>query len=439
MKDVFTFIPENLRIEVLQKLRISNAQRIYIISVIGFFFAFLILGLDYIRYSNGKLLPGSLYFYLFLNHLGLFLFIFPIITIRMNREAFANGRYKYGRFFIYTWAIFLGVMFITLAILTFSARISLSIYFIYIIIANFGLLMVHLDRVLLNGLSFLAITAAILVLFFGEIEILIVTFLEALGVTVVSFVVSTQTFNAFLRQVVADKLLERKNAEIAEEKKRGDELLNIVLPEEIANELKATGHVQPRQFSSATIMMLDFKNFSNICRSLTPEGLIAVLDHCFKNFDRITATHRLEKIKTIGDAYLCVGGVPKSNQTHPFDCIEAALEMLAFLEEWKVEQMALNEPFFEARVGIHSGPVIAGVVGDKKFVFDMWGPAMNITARLESSGEAGKINISQTTYDLVKHKMVCSHRGKIPIKNQEPLDMYFVKGAVSRFTQPKLE
>jgi class 3 adenylate cyclase len=174
-------------------------------------------------------------------------------------------------------------------------------------------------------------------------------------------------------------------------------------------------------------MMLDFKDFSGISRSLTPEGLIAKLDYCFKNFDRITAIYRLEKIKTMGDGYLCVGGVPKSNQTHPFDCIEAAYEMLTFLEEWKTEQMSLNELYFEARIGIHSGPVIAGVVGDKKFAFDLWGDAVNIAARLESSGETGKINISQTTYDLVKHKIACTHRGKIPIKNQEPINMYFVK------------
>jgi len=427
MKNTFTFVPESIRIEVLRKLRISNGKRIYVISVIGFFFAFLLLGLDYIRYNDEKLLPGSIYFYLFLNHLGFFLFIFPIITIRMNQEAFAAGRYKYGRFFIYTWAIFLGVMLITMAILTFSARTSLSIYFVYIIIANFGLLMVHLDRVLLNGVSFLAISVAILFLFFGELEIFVVNLMEALGVTVVSFVVSTQIFNAFIRQVIADKLLEEKNTEIAEEKKRGDELLYNILPKEIANELKATGKVEARQFSSATIMLLDFKNFSGISRSLTPEGLIAVLDYCFKNFDRITEVHRLEKIKTIGDAYLCVGGLPKTNQTHPYDSIKAAREMLAFLKQWKVEQMALNEPFFEARIGIHSGPVIAGVVGDKKFVFDMWGDAVNIAARVESSGEVGKINISQTTYDLVKHKITCRHRGKIPIKNQEPLDMYFVE------------
>ena len=428
---IFIPIPASLRVSVLRLIRISNAQRIYVISVVGFIFAFLILGLDYIRYNNGKLIPGGLYFYLFLNHLAFFLFIFPILTILLNRESFANGSYKFGRFFIYTWALFLGVMLLSMGILTFIARLSLSIYFIYIIIANFGLLMVHLDRVLLNSASFLVIAVAITWFLFGNLELVVSNLMEALGVTIVSFVVSTKIFNSFLQKVIDDELVKQKNGEIAKEKERGDKLLHNILPEEIANELKTTGKVKPRQYSSASILMLDFRDFSDLSRSLTPVQLITMLDYCFKNFDNITASHRLEKIKTIGDAYLCVGGVPNTNRTHPFDCIAAAWEMMAFLEEWKKEQMALNEPYFEARIGIHSGPVIAGVVGDKKFVFDVWGDAVNIAARLETAGEVGKINISQTTYNLVKQKKACKHRGKIPIKNQDPLDMYFVESTGS--------
>ena len=428
-KQLFIPIPGMLRVEVLQKIRVSNAKRIYVLSLIGFIFAFLLLGLDYIRYSNGKLFSDNQYFYLFLNHLGLFLFIFPILTILFNRDAFYSGLYRYGRFFIYTWTLFLGAMFLTMAILTFSVRTSLSIYFIYIIVANFGLLMVHLDRVLLNGSSLLVISVAILYIFYDDLELLVSNLMEAFGVTVVSFVVSTQIFNAFLMKVISDKSLEEKNAEIAKEKKRGDELLSNILPEEIATELKITGRVKPRHFSSASILMLDFKDFSIISRTLTTEGLIAKLDYCFKNFDRISTKYGLEKIKTIGDAYLCVGGVPIANQTHPFDCILAAREMLAFLEDWKKEQIIQNEPYFEARIGIHSGPVIAGVVGDKKFVFDVWGDAVNVANRMETSSEAGKINISHTTYNLVKHKFSCSNRGKIPIKNQEPINMYFVEAS----------
>src|SRR5690606_37492906 len=204
---------------------------------------------------------------------------------------------------------------------------------------------------------------------------------------------------------------------IKKEKKRADKLLHNILPREIATELKTRGVVKPRHFSSATVMMIDFVGFSKLSKSLTPEQLIADLDICFKKFDCISANHNLEKIKTIGDAYLCVGGVPESNTTHPVDCIEAAIEIIAFLEAWKAEKILSRESFFECRIGIHTGPLVAGVVGDKKFAFDVWGDTVNITARIESASEPGKINISETTYELIKQKYECIPRGKIEIKN----------------------
>ncbi len=421
------YIYEQLRRRVLLKLRIDNAQRIYIISLLGFTFFFLFMGLDYVRYMNGKFSGDNLYFYLLLNHISFFLFLLPILTIRMNREAFALGRFKYGTFFIYSWTIFLGIMLISMAIFSLIDRDSLIMYTIYIIIANFGIIMAHRDRILLNLLSISVIGLVSFFLFHNNMELLLINLMEMVGVTSISFAVSSQIFNAYVREIDADTTLTDKSNQIEKEKNRGDELLNNILPIEIANELKANGFVKPRHFSSATIMLIDFKNFSRISKSLTPQQLIAELDYCFKNFDHITEKHRLEKIKTIGDAYLCVGGVPTSNSTHALDCIAAAREILDFLDGWKVKQVAQNEPFFEGRIGIHTGPIIAGVVGAKKFVFDIWGDAVNTTARVETSGEAGKINISQTTYDLVKSKVQCIPRGKIAIKNLDPLDMYFVE------------
>jgi len=422
----FINIPEIIRKRFLIKLRIENSQRIYLISQIGLFFFFLLMGLDYIRYSEGKIHLGNLYFYLFLNHLGFLLFLFPIFTIRTNRKAFAAGQYKFTTFFIYTWNIFFSFMLIVLAILSLYERNSLTMYAFYIITINFGVVLLPRDRALFNLSSFFAIFSVVILLYHQDLQLLVINFLESLGLTVTCFVVSTQIFNSFVQDIIKDKTLEIKNAQIEKQKIRGDELLNNILPEEIANELKSKGFVKPRHFSNATIMLIDIKDFSNISKSLTTNGLIDMLDHCFKNFDRITSKHRLEKIKTIGDAYLCVDGVPESNATHPNDCIEAAREILGFLYEWKVEQMKKNELFFEVRIGIHSGPLIAGVVGDVKFVFDVWGDAVNITARVETSGEAGRINISQTTYDLVKNKFKCIHRGKISAKNLDSMDMYFV-------------
>lgn len=423
----FISIPEIIRKRILILLRIENSRRIYVLSIIGFSFFFLFLILDYIRYTDGKIQLWNLYFYLFLNHLAFVLFVFPIITIRVKHKAFAIGRFKYITFFIYTWTLFLGVMIITMAILSLIDRGSLTMYALYIIIANLALIMRHQDRVLLNLTSFLVISFSIIPLYQDNFEALFIHLLEAIGITITSFVVSTVIFNAYVRQVYTDKMLEIKTAEIEKEKNRSNTLLNNILPEEIAKELKEKGTVKPRHFSSATIMLIDFKNFSTISKSLTTERLIAVLDFCFKKFDHISSKYNLEKIKTMGDAYLCVGGVPESNATHPFDAIGAAREILTFLEEWKTTQIANNEPYFEGRIGIHTGPVIAGVVGEKKFVFDIWGDAVNITARVETSGESGKINISQTTYNLIKQKYKCIPRGEISTKNQEPLKMYFVE------------
>ncbi|MDB4727668.1 adenylate/guanylate cyclase domain-containing protein [Saprospiraceae bacterium] len=258
-------------------------------------------------------------------------------------------------------------------------------------------------------------------------ELLIINFMEIIGVTVVCLVVSTQMFNAYVNKLYSDYFLKEKNKEINKEKKRGDKLLHNILPKQIAKELMSKGSVTPRYYNSATIMLIDFKDFSTISKRLTPQELIKELDYCFKKFDHLTAKHNLEKIKTIGDAYLCVGGVPNNNITHAMNSIEAAHEILTFLNEWNTKRIANNEPPFESRIGIHTGSIIAGVVGDRKFVFDIWGDAVNTTARIESNGKAGQINISQTTYDLVKTEIECDHRGKIPIKNLDPIDMYFVK------------
>ncbi len=426
-KSFFLPISDKLLPLVIQKLRVANSFRVYAISITGLIFAFLVLYLDYLRYLNGKFDTWSIYHYLFINHLCFFLFIIPVLIIQKNKKAFSKGTFSRSPLFFYSWAIFLGFTLVAMSLLTLIDRSSLTMYYIYIIIANFGLLMQHKQRIALNLISFFVIQVAIFYLFFQDKEAYILNSLEALGVTLTSFIVSTTIFNVFVKQVAADKLVEEKNEEIAKEKLRGDQLLHNILPEDIATELKETGRVIPRQFAKASIMMLDFKNFGIKSREMSPAKLISILDYCFKNFDRIISTHGLEKIKTIGDAYLCVGGVPEPNQCHALDSIRAAQDILVFLAEWKAEQVSKKEPFFEARIGIHTGEVIAGVVGDKKFAFDIWGDAVNISARVEAASEANQINISQTTYDLVKGQVNCQHRGKVPIKNGDPIDMYFVK------------
>lgn len=217
---------------------------------------------------------------------------------------------------------------------------------------------------------------------------------------------------------------------ISKEKKRSDELLLNILPEETAEELKATGAAKAKSYDMVSVLFTDFKNFTQASELLSPEELVQEINYCYSEFDRIITKYGIEKIKTIGDAYMCAGGLPVANITHPEDVIKAGLEMTQFIEKNKQERIKHDQPFFELRLGIHTGPVVAGIVGIKKFAYDIWGDTVNTASRMESSGEIGKVNISGTTYDLVKDKFHCIHRGKVKAKNKGEIDMYFVERAI---------
>lgn len=213
---------------------------------------------------------------------------------------------------------------------------------------------------------------------------------------------------------------------ITKEKKRSDELLLNILPEETAEELKATGTAKAKSFDLVSVLFTDFKNFTQASEKLSPEDLVAEINYCYSEFDKIITKHGIEKIKTIGDAYMCAGGLPKTNTTNPVDVVTAGLEMVAFIEKNKKDRIAKDQPFFELRCGVHTGPVVAGIVGIKKFAYDIWGDTVNTASRMESSGEIGKVNISGVTYELVKGKFICEYRGKVKAKNKGEIDMYFV-------------
>jgi class 3 adenylate cyclase len=225
--------------------------------------------------------------------------------------------------------------------------------------------------------------------------------------------------------------LSEKNKIINKEKERSDELLLNILPAETAEELKNSGKSQARHFDLVTVMFTDFKGFTYMAEKLSPQELVDEIDYCFKHFDQIISKYNIEKIKTIGDAYMCAGGLPVANITNPLDVVKAGLEIQQFMQKLKEQKKAENKPYFELRIGINSGPVVAGIVGIKKFQYDIWGDTVNIASRMESSGEIGKVNISQMTYEKIKHRFSCEHRGKIEAKNKGAVDMYFVKSEIT--------
>lgn len=207
---------------------------------------------------------------------------------------------------------------------------------------------------------------------------------------------------------------------------RSETLLLNILPKQIAEELKANGKAEAKHFDEVTVMFTDFKNFTQIAEKLSPTDLVTELDTIFAAFDNIISKHKLEKIKTIGDSYMCAGGLPTPGNTHATDAVNAALEIREFIRQHIRKRTDEGKDPFEIRIGIHSGPVVAGIVGKIKFAYDIWGDTVNLASRMESSGEPGRINISGSTYELVKDQFHCTHRGKIKAKNKGEVDMYFV-------------
>lgn len=224
------------------------------------------------------------------------------------------------------------------------------------------------------------------------------------------------------------RLKNRAAAALAEARRQSDDLLENILPVGIAKELKETGKARARHFDEVTVLFCDFVGFTHVAERLGPEGLVAELDRCFRAFDRIVAEHAgVEKIKTIGDAYMAASGLTE-RKSSPLPIVQAALDMQAFLTAEATKRGRLGLPHFTARIGLHTGPVVAGVVGERKFAYDIWGDTVNVASRMESQSEAGKVNISETTYKLVRYKYRCAYRGKVEAKNKGLLDMYYVEG-----------
>ena len=222
-------------------------------------------------------------------------------------------------------------------------------------------------------------------------------------------------------------LIDRSEESLMAEQKKSDDLLHNILPVNVAKDLKETGRTIPQRHKNVTILFTDFEGFTELVASISEITLVNELNDIFGRFDEIVEEAGVEKIETIGDAYLAVGGLGEGITEHAINCITAAQQMLYYLEE----RNRKYEIKWRMRVGIHSGPIVAGVVGKKKFRFDLFGDTINTASRTESAGEAGKINISSSTYELVKNDIDCEYRGKIHAKGKGEMEMYFVKQPVA--------
>jgi class 3 adenylate cyclase len=211
---------------------------------------------------------------------------------------------------------------------------------------------------------------------------------------------------------------------ISREKKRSESLLLNILPAGTAEELKRNGKVAAVRFDQVTVLFTDFVEFSKLAEHMDPEQLVNSIDFYFKEFDMITTKYGLEKIKTIGDSYMCAAGLPTGNQSHARNVISAAKEMMDLVRRELAAQDGLSH--FEIRIGVHTGPVVAGIVGTKKWQYDIWGDTVNIASRMESMSKQGKVNLSETTYHDIKEEFSCEYRGEIEVKNRGPLKMYFL-------------
>lgn len=214
----------------------------------------------------------------------------------------------------------------------------------------------------------------------------------------------------------------RGELELEKARQQSENLLLNILPEPIAEELKRTGSVTPVEHDAVTVVFTDFVGFTASAEVKDPAELLRELDDCFSAFDAIIEKYGLEKLKTIGDAYMFAGGVPTALAENAVRCVKAAQEIIAFVES----RRAANPRFWQIRVGMHTGKLVAGVIGRKKFIYDVWGDTVNTASRLEAAGEPGKINTSQATYELIKGEFACTYRGAIAVKGKGPLPMYFV-------------
>lgn len=294
---------------------------------------------------------------------------------------------------------------------------------LYILIK--GRMKVHLEDIVINEVSGQTVIGDYALLL-DEVRTASVSALESC----ILYKLKASVFNEKLlcnRQITLG-ILKSLASRVIREGEKNQRLLENILPYEIAEELRKKGDVQVKTYSKVTVLFTDFNGFTELTETMAPQRLIRELNDSFVNFDEIVAGFRLEKIKTIGDAYMCAGGIPQPNNTNPIDAVLAGLAMQRFIQRRLAEKTMAGAQYWSCRLGINTGEVIAGIIGKHKFAYDIWSDTVNVASRMESSGEPGKVNISQATYLEVRDFFVCDYRGKLEAKGKGQVEMYFVEG-----------
>ncbi|MBC7534372.1 MAG: tetratricopeptide repeat protein [Ferruginibacter sp.] len=240
----------------------------------------------------------------------------------------------------------------------------------------------------------------------------------------IAFIFALVLYRNYRNKIKINKVLNSQKQEI-------ETLLLNILPADVAQELQKNGFATARYYEKASVLFTDIKSFSKLADELSPQEVVTELNDCFVAFDDIIGKYNLEKIKTIGDSYMCAGGIPLADDAHIINIVKASLEIQEFIKDRNAIRMQTNLPPWDIRIGINTGPIVAGVVGKKKYAYDIWGGTVNVASRMESNGEPGRVNISAATYELIKDQYACTYRGKIFAKNIGEIDMYFVDGALN--------
>ena len=400
-----------------------------------------------------------------------FLSFLSIVVFGASLTGFVNTLFGKSKLRL---KIMLGIAVVFLILFYFSAALAVSFVFFYIFIAAIESFYLIVRAMIRREKSAFIVGGGVLTFFLFVIMLIIFQILDSLnivdpdqlfgddfmgyvlGFIFISFPISISAYLAWefastnlslvrqldevkrlsdinlkqeqeKQQILQDQndLLEQqvdeRTFELQKEKQKTENLLLNILPHEVAEELKENGSSEAKYYDEVSVLFTDFVNFTQSSEKMGAERMLVELNECFTAFDLIMEKHGLEKIKTIGDAYLAVCGLPIKNECHAYKTVLVALDIIDFIEERK----KTNPDVLDIRIGINSGSLIAGIVGVKKFAYDIWGDTVNTAARMEQNSEKGKINISESTYQLVKDKIVCEYRGKIHTKGKGDMDMYF--------------